>query len=517
VLTAPEPTKPPITTTHPIEWSEDAVKVVLISMPDVAPVFIHEAAFHMPSHGIACVAGNIDTRHDVFIVDLVRKRRQIRKYLTRTLRRIQPGLIGLSAMAWQFETCAKIARLIRQLLPEVKIVIGGYHATLMSEEIAVSRDAAWIDFMIRGEGEAACRRLVNALEGSDRIEEIPALSYKTAGGWVHNPWQGPLDLSNLRLPVRDKRRLTRGYHLLYSKIEVLETSRGCTRRCNFCSMKHMYGRTFRTYPIERVLADLDDIYYHRKTRWVFVVDDNMVLDPQRVIKLCDAIIARNYTNLNMVVQADCISIAKNEEMVKKMALAGVRSVFLGIENVSKQNLKSANKGDIITASQQAVATCHKYGLMVIGGLIFGFPDDDEDAIMRNYQFLKQIDADASYCQILTPYPKTGIREDLLEQGLVTNRIDYKRYSGLWANVRTHHLDAARLQYLFWYHRQVTLGWWTPSRQARKQGGWTAIWTHLFKPLLKMRYDRMIRKIGWQGRYEKEIQRLERLNYFADLE
>ena len=517
MLTAPEPTKAPITTTHPIEWSEDAVKVVLISMPDVAPVFIHEAAFHMPSHGIACVAGNIDTRHDVFIVDLVRKRRQIRKYLTRTLRRIQPGLIGLSAMAWQFETCAKIARLIRQLLPEVKIVIGGYHATLMSEEIAVSRDAAWIDFMIRGEGEAACRRLVNALEGSDRIEEIPALSYKTAGGWVHNPWQGPLDLSNLRLPVRDKRRLTRGYHLLYSKIEVLETSRGCTRRCNFCSMKHMYGRTFRTYPIERVLADLDDIYYHRKTRWVFVVDDNMVLDPQRVIKLCDAIIARNYTNLNMVVQADCISIAKNEEMVKKMALAGVRSVFLGIENVSKQNLKSANKGDIITASQQAVATCHKYGLMVIGGLIFGFPDDDEDAIMRNYQFLKQIDADASYCQILTPYPKTGIREDLLEQGLVTNRIDYKRYSGLWANVRTHHLDAARLQYLFWYHRQVTLGWWTPSRQARKQGGWTAIWTHLFKPLLKMRYDRMIRKIGWQGRYEKEIQRLERLNYFADLE
>ena len=136
------------------------MKVVLISMPDVTPIIIHETAVHMPGHGIACVAGNIDSRHDVFIIDLIRRRRNIRKYLTRTLRRIKPGLVGLSAMAWQFETCTKIARLIKQLFPDVKIVIGGYHATLMSDEIAASPEARWIDFMIRGEGEEACRRLV---------------------------------------------------------------------------------------------------------------------------------------------------------------------------------------------------------------------------------------------------------------------------------------------------------------------------------------------------------------------
>ncbi|MEJ2156697.1 MAG: radical SAM protein, partial [Desulfobacteraceae bacterium] len=465
------------------------MKVILISMPDAAPIIIHEAAVHMPAHGIACVAGNIDSHHDVYIIDLIRKRRSIRKYLTRTLSRIKPDLIGLSAMAWQFETCTKIARLIRRLLPGVKIVIGGYHATLMSEEIAASEDAQWIDFMIRGEGEEACRRLVNALDGTDRIEEIPSLSYKTADGWVHNERHGPLDLSKLKLPVRDKRRLTWGYHILYSKVELLETSRGCTRSCNYCSMKHMYGRTFRTYPVERVLAELDDIYYKRRTRTVFIIDDNMVLNPKRVMEICDAIIERNYPKLNLIVQADCISMAKNEEMVKKMARAGFRSVFLGIENVSRKNLEAAHKGDIVTASQQAIAMCHKYGLMVIGGLIFGFPDDGEEDIIRNYQFLKQIDADSSYCQILTPYPKTGMRDDLIAQDLVTNKTDYKRYNGLWANVRTRHLDQERLQYLFWYHRQVTLGWWNPSVHARKQGAWTRIWTHFFKPILKLRYDR----------------------------
>ena len=494
------------------------MKVVLMSMPDVVPLVIHESAVHTPSHGIACIGGNIDPEHDVYIIDLVRKRRSLRKYITRTLKRLQPDLVGLSAMAWQYDTCTKVARLVRSILPNTRIVLGGYHATLMSEEIADSPDAELIDFIVRGEGEEACRRLVNALAGQDRFEEIPSLSYKKKGRFVHNERGPNLDLTKLKLPIRDKRRLTWGYHMLYSKIELLETSRGCTRTCNFCSMKHMYGRTFRTFPIERVLADLDDIYYNRKTRWIFVIDDNMVLDPERVIKLCDAIIARNYRNLHLVVQADCISMSRNEEMVRKMAQAGFRVVFLGIENVSKQNLAVAHKGNIVTASEKAVELCHQNGIMVIAGLIFGFPDDNEQSIIDNYQFLNTIEADANICQLLTPYLKTGMREDLIEQGLVVNRTDYKKYNGQWANVRTHNLSADQLQFLFWYHRQKVVGWWDPSTRVRSQGvAWTMIWNYTFKPVMKIYYNHILRKHGWEGRHKREIERLSRMNTFTDLE
>ncbi len=494
------------------------MKVVLISMPDVVPLVIHESAVHTPSHGIACIGGNIDTEHDVYLIDLVRKRRSIRKYLTRTLNRIQPDLVGLSAMAWQYDTCVKVARLVRSLCPQAKIVLGGYHATLMAEEIAVSPEAEVIDFIVRGEGEEACRRLVNALAGKDRFEAILSLSYKRNGKFVHNERSAPLDLSLLKPPIRDKRRLTWGYHMMYSRIELLETSRGCTRTCNFCSMKHMYGRTFRAFPIERVLADLDEIYDTCRTRWVFVIDDNMVLDPDRVIRLCDAIIARKYHNLHLIVQADCVSMSRNPEMVRKMAQAGFRIVFLGIENVSQKNLIAAHKGDIVSASEEAVALCHRYGIMVIAGMIFGFPEDDEQAIIDNYQFLNTVEADANICQILTPYLKTGMREDLIKKGLVVNQTDYKKYNGQWANVRTHHLTADRLQYLFWYHRQKVLGWWNPSRRVRDQGrGWTAIWNYVFKPVLRLYYDYVLRKYGWEGRHKREMERLSRMNRFPDLE
>ena len=494
------------------------MKVILMSMPDVAPLIVHETAIHMPGHGIACVGGNIDEQHEVYIIDLIRKRRQLRKYITKSLLKIRPDLVGLSAMAWQYDTCIKLIKLIKSVLPEVKIAIGGYHATLMNEEIAESSEGRLIDFMIRGEGEEAFRRMANALAGNDRLEDIPSLSYKNGAQYVHNPRGETLDLSNLKLPIRDKRRLTWGYHILYSKIELLETSRGCTRGCNFCSMRHMYGRSFRTYPIERVLADLDDIYYKRKSRWAFIVDDNMVLNPKRVIALCDAIIARNYKKLNLVVQADCISMAQNEEMVSKMAQAGFKSVFLGIENASKKNLESAGKGNILNASRKAVEICHKYDLMVIGGLIFGFPEDDEESIIENYQFMKTVEADGIYSQILTPYPKTGMRQNLIAEDLVTNKFNYKKYSGLWANVKTRYLDSDQLQYLFWYHRQVTLGWWTPSRRARSQGRlWTGIWLYAFRPVLKFLTDRTIEREGWEGRYQKELKRLLNMNYFKDLE
>ncbi|MHB1014315.1 MAG: B12-binding domain-containing radical SAM protein [Desulfurivibrionaceae bacterium] len=494
------------------------MKIILLSMPDVVPIIIHEAAVHMPNHGIASVGGNIDENHEVYLIDLIRKRRSIKKYLTKVMEQIKPDLVGLSAMAWQYDTCIRIAHLLKELRPEVKIVIGGYHATLMHEEIAVSDEAKWIDFMIRGEGEEACRRLVNALDGRDDLAAIPSLSYKKDGVFLHNPRGENLDLSTLKLPIRDKRRLTWGYHIIYSKIELVETSRGCTRSCNFCSMRHMYGRTFRTYPISRVLEDIDDIYYQRNTRWIFITDDNMVLNPARVVELCDAIIARKYKGLNLVVQADCVSMATNGEMVAKMAAAGFRSIFLGIENGSVKNMSSAGKGDIIAYAKKAIENCHKHGMMVIGGLIFGFAEDDEESIKENYEFFKQIGADAAYCQILTPYPKTAMRQQLLEQGLLTNTTDYKKYSGLWANVRTKHLDSEELQYQFWYQRQVVLGWWNPPAPARRQGWiWTSIWRFLFKPFLKIRYRLIMRKYGWKGRYQKEVARWESMNRFKDLE
>jgi radical SAM superfamily enzyme YgiQ (UPF0313 family) len=249
-----------------------------------------------------------------------------------------------------------------------------------------------------------------------------------------------------------------------------------------------------------------------------VADDNFVLEPARVMEICDAVIARNYRNLNLTVQADTITISRNEEMVRKLAQAGFKVLFLGIENVSKRNLKMAGKGDIVEASRRAMALCHKHGIMVVAGAMFGFPDDTEEDIVENYRFLKSIEADTLYCQIVTPYPKTGMREYLLGEGLVVNPDDFTRYNGMWANVRTRHLSAEELHYLVWVHQNQVMGWWEPSERVRARGPvWTAIWRFAFRPYLKVRLGRLLKKQGWRGRYELHIQRMAQANRFQDLD
>src|ERR1035438_10834707 len=68
--------------------------------------------------------------------------------------------------------------------------------------------------------------------------------------------------------------------LYFRKADVIETSRGCLHLCNFCSIREMYGTSFRMFPIDRVLADIEDAY-SRGARHIFCTDDNITLDMER--------------------------------------------------------------------------------------------------------------------------------------------------------------------------------------------------------------------------------------------
>src|SRR5947207_2727413 len=97
-------------------------------------------------------------------------------------------------------------------------------------------------------------------------------------------------------------RVLRGYTLLGRRADVVETSRGCTFDCSFCSIIEMRGRNFHPYPIERVLADIADARRHGAEA-IFLVDDNITLDVERFARLCDAITEAGFNDIDYTVQA----------------------------------------------------------------------------------------------------------------------------------------------------------------------------------------------------------------------
>ena len=242
----------------------------------------------------------------------------------------------------------------------------------------------------------------------------------------------------------------------------------------------MYGRTFRTYEIARVLNDIADSKTHG-TEWVIFADDNITLDVARFERLCDAIVAAGHNDVTYIVQASCAGIASSERLVRKMSRANVRVVFLGIENVSKRNLQHLGKGNILEKTRTAIEYLHRHGILIVAGMMVGHPEDTEEDIIRNFDFLIEQQVEFYGDQAAQPYPTTEMRAQLLQAGLVTNPDDYRRYDGFWANVRTKHLTSDQLQFLKWRHHR------------------RAAFNHCITPTLRSAYPLFAAALRWLHR------------------
>ncbi|MDP6381497.1 MAG: cobalamin-dependent protein, partial [Phycisphaerae bacterium] len=294
------------------------MRVLLMAMPDIAPR-LFSRRLSMPNLALASLAGNAPG-HDVWLADLIHVRDMVRPSVLELLKTYEPQVVGLSAMSFQYDTALQIAKLIRQTDSSIKMLLGGYHATLMSEEIVSSEGGKTFDFLLRGEGEKVFGEFLDVLDARDglngTLKDVRGLSYKDDGGaWHHNARAPILDLSTLRLPDRSKR--VWGHFRFHARgFEVVETSRGCTMDCNFCSMRRMYGKTFRTYSLDRVVADLDDIK-SRGTGMVLFADDNITLDTERLGELCNRIVKEKLnSNIRYIVQASSLGIASAPKLPK---------------------------------------------------------------------------------------------------------------------------------------------------------------------------------------------------------
>src|ERR1700683_4282759 len=429
------------------------MNVLLLSMPDS---FEHmpPVAIRMPNGALTSLAGNVDPHHRVAVADLILVHRQVRETVTRLVRELDPEVVGLSIMTFQRRTAGRIIDLVRALRPGVKIVVGGYDPSLAPE----AYENMGIDYLVRSEGEVTFRELLRALEQGSGFEKIGGLSHRDGERWVHNPARAVhrLEDNEIRLPKRSARVL-RGYTLLGRQVDVVETSRGCTYDCSFCSIIEMRGRNFHTYSFDRVLRDIRDARDHG-ARTIFLVDDNITLNVRRFEALCEAIIAAGLNKLDYFVQAMTSAIANHgETLAPLMQRAGFRYVFLGIENIlegdleflraSAKNTERTNGHNTGNATLKAIDYLHRNQMYVVGGLIVGSPGDTRESIEANLEFARRY-VDWPYIQHHKPYPRTAMTKDFRDQGLIMNE-RLEEYDGTTAVVRTEHPPAGAGELMRW--------------------------------------------------------------------
>ncbi|PYR99428.1 MAG: B12-binding domain-containing radical SAM protein [Acidobacteria bacterium] len=431
------------------------MNILLLSMPDS---FEHmpEVVVRMPNGALSSLAGNVDAHHEVAIADLILVQRQVRETVERLVNQLKPDVVGLSVMTFQRQTAKKIIALIRTLHPAAQIVAGGYDPSLAPEAFMNAFDRS-VDFIVRGEGEITFRQLLRSIENHGEFDGIAGLSYRRDGRVFHNPERqvSSLEGGDIRLPNR-KARVLCGYTLLGKQVDVVETSRGCTFDCSFCSIIEMRGRNFHTYSFDRVLADIRDAR-EQGARAIFIVDDNVTLNVSRFEALCQAIIDAGLNSIDYIVQAMTSAIANHgETLAPIMRRAGFRYIFLGIENILENDLaflRATSKntkredGRKSNATIKAIDYLHKNKMYVVGGLIVGNPDDTRESIEANLEFARHY-IDWPYIQHPTPYPRTPMTKDFRERGLIINET-LQEYDGTTAVVRTEHMSAEEVEFMRW--------------------------------------------------------------------
>lgn len=287
----------------------------------------------------------------------------------------------------------------------IPVVLGGIHASMVSQEAADFADAVVI-------GEA---------------EEIwPTVLQDFEAGKLRKTYSSNRpSLKNLPCPRRDL--FSPGYF-----IETVQTSRGCPFDCNFCSVSRFNGGRYRFRPIDQVVEEVSDLKGDR----LFFIDDNIVGSGERGTKRALELFERLKDLGKEWGSQICISVVESDELLRKAAESGAKWFFIGFESVEAETLAAMNKQVNLRPTtrnfKDAIRKIQDKGIAVVGGFIFGNDTDTKGIFEKTVDFIHDAEIDAAQFTTLTPLPGTRLYQQLASEGRLLLRDypkDWKRHNG----------------------------------------------------------------------------------------
>ncbi len=310
----------------------------------------------------------------------------------------------------------------------VTTLAGGQH--FVAENIAEALNSD-IDYLVLGEGEETIKELLTALAGQGRIEEVAGLAFKQKEKTVFTPARDLLT-DFAKLPVPD-------FSLLrYAKIKLYPIGRvrGCGMDCEFCTVK---GKPRCASP-ERLVECVKQLLEKRDARHFFIVDDLFGQRGEEDLRLCAML--KDYQRqvrkrLDFTAQIR-LDKAKDPKLLKAMRQAGINTVAIGFESPIEEELKAMNKHIRARDMVDLARIYNKFGFLVHGMFIFGYPLKDahfhmgiKERIRRFRRFIREARIDTVQLLLPVPLPGTGLYQRLAEQHRIyaLKDIGWKYYDG----------------------------------------------------------------------------------------
>jgi radical SAM superfamily enzyme YgiQ (UPF0313 family) len=357
--------------------------------------------------GLECVAGGLELEgHKCQIVDLRIDELEIG---LAKVRAFDPAIIGLQCnFTTERYRAMRVARRVRTDFPDALIVMGGHDA---------SRDPSWflrpgIDVIVVGDGEEVMPGLVAAHEKGHDLKSVAGLVLNTPSGPVATgPAPARRDIDDLPLPARHLIREYAGeYYINFRRpLALLETARGCPYRCNFCSVWQFHETTFREKSPKRVVQELAQIDAPN----VFLTDDIFWMNHHRGKELAEEIkasgIRKHYT-----LQTRSDIIVRFPELIKMWKDCGSMTIFLGLEKIDDEGLKSVNKRNTAAKNNDAIRILQDLDVGYTPNFIVD-PDWEHEDFEKLKAWIDLTGAYNSGFSVLTPLPGTELWDEVKDK------------------------------------------------------------------------------------------------------
>ncbi|MFA5142180.1 MAG: radical SAM protein [Candidatus Woesearchaeota archaeon] len=285
-------------------------------------------------------------------------------------------------------------------LDDIKIIVGGIHATLFPEKVLRETNAY---ALVRGEGEDTLKELI--AHGRD----VDGVSYLSDSGIVHNP-DRHLIMELDSLPFIDRSLFV---NEKYSA--VILGSRGCPYNCVFCSASKPTGSVVRERSIKNIVDEIEHIVSSGIHDFHFI-DNNFAHTEERVLTFIHELNRRKLVvKWRILSRADVIA-RFNENTIDLMAKNGCYKISFGLESGSSRVLKLMNKGITLEDSRKAIAVCRKYGIRTKAYFMFGMPTETLQEIEETLQFAEEIKPDIVCFSVIRAFPGTPLYNELNAKG-----------------------------------------------------------------------------------------------------
>ena len=267
------------------------------------------------------------------------------------------------------------------------VLLGGLHVTSLPDEAAVHADAIFL-----GPGEQTFPQFL-----ADFRAGRSARVYASASGRTLE-----------RIPPIRRDLIRRNLYLVPNSIVV---TRGCPQHCDFCYKDAFFqgGRGFYTQWVDDALAEIDRL----PGRHLYFLDDHLLGDRRFAEELFEGM-----KGMRRVFQgAATVDSILRGDLIERAAEAGLRSIFVGFETLTPENLRRSNKRQNLGRDYKAVADrLHSLGIMINGSFVFGMDDDGEDVFQRTVDWAIDRGITTATFHIQTPYPGTQLHARMVREG-----------------------------------------------------------------------------------------------------